>query len=80
VSYAVQRETEQHTTHNHKQAHSKQHNTHTQKTRHVATAPKATQRSNSMNVLNYNFSIEQYMLPEDDRTIETCRSVLNVLM
>jgi len=36
-------------------------------------------RSNSLNVLNYNFSKEQYMLPEDDRVIETCRSVLNVL-
>jgi len=23
---------------------------------------------------------EQYMLPEDDRVIETCRSVLSVLM
>jgi len=33
-----------------------------------------------LNVLNYNFSKEQYMLPEDDRVIETCRSVLNVLM
>ena len=30
--------------------------------------------------LNYNFSKEQYMFPEDDRVIETCRSVLNVLM
>jgi len=31
-------------------------------------------------VLNRNFSKEQSMLPEDDRIIETCRSVLNVLM
>ena len=31
-------------------------------------------------VLNYNFSKGQYMLPEDDRVIETCSSVLNVLM
>ena len=30
--------------------------------------------------LNYNFSKEQYMLPEDDRMIETCRSVLSDLM
>jgi len=30
--------------------------------------------------LNYNFSKEQYMLPEDDRMFETCRSVLSVLM
>ena len=30
--------------------------------------------------LNYNFSKEQCMHPEDDRVIETCRSVLNVLM
>jgi len=28
----------------------------------------------------YNFSIEQYVLPEDDRMIETCRNVLRVLM
>jgi len=28
----------------------------------------------------YNFIKEQYMLPEDDRVIETCRSVLNILM
>jgi len=30
--------------------------------------------------LNYNLSKEQYMLPEDNRVIETCRSVLKVLM
>ena len=35
---------------------------------------------NSLNVINYNFSTEQYMLPEDDRVVETCRSVLNVVM
>jgi len=29
-------------------------------------------------VLTYNFSKEQYVLPEDDLRIETCRSVLNV--
>jgi len=34
----------------------------------------------SLNVSNYNFSKEQHMLPEDDRVIETCRCVLNVLM
>jgi len=33
-----------------------------------------------MYVINYNFSKEQYMPPEDDRVIETRRSVLNVLM
>jgi len=33
-----------------------------------------------MIVLIYNFSKEQYKLPEDDRVIETCRSVLSVLM
>ena len=33
-----------------------------------------------MNVLNYSFSKEQYMLLGDDRVIETCRSVLNVLI
>ena len=27
-----------------------------------------------------NFSKEQSMLPEDDRGVETCRRVLNVLM
>jgi len=32
-------------------------------------------RRNSLNVLNYNF-----MLPEDDRVVETCRNVLSVLM
>ena len=30
--------------------------------------------------LNCNFSKEQIMLREDDRMIETCRSVLSVLM
>ena len=30
--------------------------------------------------LNYNFSKEQCMLPVDDRVIETCRRVLNVLI
>ena len=34
----------------------------------------------SLNVLNCNFSKEQRTLPEDDRMIETCRSVLSVLM
>jgi len=33
-----------------------------------------------MNVLNYNFSKEQYMLLEDDHVTETCWSILNVLM
>jgi len=32
-----------------------------------------------LNVLNYNLSKEQYMLSENDRVIETCRSVKNVL-
>jgi len=36
--------------------------------------------TNSLNVLNYNFSKEQYMFPEDERVIETCRNVLNILM
>jgi len=40
----------------------------------------SVRRSNSLNVLNYNFSKEQYMLPEDDRVIETWRRVLNVMM
>jgi len=32
-----------------------------------------------MIVLVYNFSKKQCVLPEDDRVIETCRSVLRVL-
>ena len=32
------------------------------------------------NLLTYNFSKEEYMLPEDDLRIETCRSVLSVLV
>jgi len=35
---------------------------------------------NSLNVLIYNFSKKQCMLPEDDRVVETCRNILNVLM
>jgi len=35
---------------------------------------------NLLNILNYNFSKEQFMLPENDRVIETRRSVLSVLM
>ena len=31
-------------------------------------------------VLTYNFSKEQYVLPEDDLRIETCRRLLNVLL
>jgi len=30
------------------------------------------------NVLNYNFSKEQYMFHEDDRMIETCSKLLSV--
>ena len=37
-------------------------------------------RSNSLYVLNCNFSKGECMLSEDDRVIETCRGVLNVLM
>ena len=33
-----------------------------------------------MIVLIYNFSKKQYVLTEDDCMIETCRSVLSVLM
>ena len=33
-----------------------------------------------LSVLNCNFSKEQSMLPKDDRMIETCRSILSVLM
>ena len=46
----------------------------------AATA--STQRNdvNHWVFLNYNFSKEQCMLPEDDRMIETRRIVLSVLM
>jgi len=33
-----------------------------------------------MNILNYNFNKEQYTLPDDDSVIETCRSVINILV
>ena len=39
-----------------------------------------TEKNNSLTVLNYNFSKEKYKLPEDDRVIEICRSILNVLI
>ena len=32
----------------------------------------------AVNVLTYNFSNEQCTLPEDDLSIETCRSILSV--
>jgi len=51
----------------------------TQYTRHAATAPTQRNHVNHWVFLNYNFSKEQCMLPEDDRMIETCRSVLSVL-
>ena len=41
---------------------------------------KLMQRSKSLSVLNCNFSKKQSMFPEDDRMIETCMSVLRVLM
>jgi len=34
----------------------------------------------TLSVLNCNSSKEQSMLPEEDRMIETCRSVLSVVM
>jgi len=48
----------------------------TQYTRHAVTAPTQRNDVNHCVFLNYNFSKEQCMLPEDDRMIETCRSVL----
>jgi hypothetical protein len=33
-----------------------------------------------INILTYKFSKEQCMLPEDDLRIETCRSILSVLV
>jgi len=46
----------------------------------VLVVPYSVRRGKSLGVLNCNFSKEQSMLPEDDRMIETCRSVLSVLM
>jgi len=46
----------------------------------IATAPTQRKDVNHWVFLNYNFGREQYVLPEDDRMIETCRSVLSVLM
>jgi len=48
--------------------------------RHAATAPTQRNDVNDWVFLNYNFSKEQGTLLEDDRMIETCRSVLSVLM
>jgi len=52
----------------------------TQYTRHAATAPTQRNDEDHWVFLNYKLSKEQYMFPEDDRVIETCRSVLSVLM
>jgi len=46
----------------------------------VLVVPHSVRRDKSLSVLNCNFSKEQSMLPEDDRMIETCRSVLGVLL
>jgi len=46
----------------------------------VLVEPYSVRRSKSLSVLNCNFSKEQSVLPEDDRLIETCRSVLSVLV
>ena len=51
--------------------------------RHVLCSVRLLSQHNKFNhreFLNCNFSKEQSMLPEDDRMIETCRSVLSVLM
>jgi len=48
--------------------------------RHAATAPTQRNDVNHRVFLNYNFSNGQCMLLEDDRMIETRRSVLSVLM
>jgi len=52
----------------------------TQYTRHAATAPTQRNEVNHWVFLNCNFRKEQCMLPEDDRVIETYRSVSSVLM
>ena len=46
----------------------------------VLVVPYGVRRSKSVSVLNCNFSKEQSIIPEDDCMIETCRSVLSVLM
>ena len=48
--------------------------------RHAATALNLHNEVNHRVFLNYNFSKEQSMLPEDDRMIETYRGILSVLM
>ena len=52
----------------------------TQYTRHAATAPTHRNEVNHWVLLNYKFNKEQYMHPEDDCMIKTCRSVLSVLI
>jgi hypothetical protein len=49
-------------------------------TRRAATAPNWHNEVIHWMFLNYNFSKEQCVLPEDDHVIETCRSALIVLM
>jgi len=44
-------------------------------TRYAAASPE-----HIIKYLAYNFSKEQYVPPEDDLRIETCRSLLNVLV
>ena len=52
----------------------------TKYTQHAATAPTQRNDVNHGVFLNYNFTKERCMIPEDDRTIEICRSILGVLM
>jgi len=52
----------------------------THNTRHAATAPNYYNVVNHWVFKNCKFSKEQSTLPEDDRMIETCRSVLIVLL
>ena len=47
-------------------------------TRNAAASPEHI--INYLSFLTYNFSKEQYVLPEDNLRIETCRSLLNVLV
>jgi len=39
-----------------------------------------TNKVDIFTILTCNFSKEQYVLPEDDLRIETCRVILSVLM
>jgi len=48
---------------------------------HIVICCHITDKCNDIfTILTYNFSKEQYVLPEDDLRIEICRSILSVLI